>query len=96
MTGYHTATFRLLGTEPQVSATAVSQVEDAERRLGFRFPASIREWYCNGEAIDILAKYSNLDPPIPLSECAVKEWNSLHLLPFKRENQGVCTWVDPA
>ena len=92
MAGYHTATFRLLGTEPEVSAKAVSQVEDAERRLGFRLPASVREWYCNREAIEILAKYSNQDRPIPLSECAAQKWNSLHLLPFKHENQGVCTW----
>jgi len=92
MTAYHTATFRLLRTEPPVSPAAVFQVEDAERRLGFRFPASVREWYCTVEAIDILAKYSNQDPPIPLKEFAVTEWQSLHLLPFKYENQGVCTW----
>jgi len=88
----HTATFRLLRTAPQVSPAAVSQVEDAERRLGFRFPASVREWYCDSEAIDILAKYSNQDPPIPLKKFAVTEWHSLRLLPFKYENQGVCTW----
>jgi len=67
-------------------------VESAERRLGFRLPPAVREWYCNEEAIDILARYSHQDPPIPLKEFAVTEWQSLRLLPFKYENQGVCTW----
>lgn len=92
MTSFHSATFRLLRTEPAVSSAAVSAVENAERRLGFRLPPSVREWYCNAEAIETLAKYSNQDPPIPLEKFAVIEWNSLHLLPFKYENQGVCTW----
>src|ERR1017187_8768301 len=92
MTAFHTATFRLLASEPQVSPAALSQVEEAERRLGFRLPASVREWYSNEEAIDILMKYSNQDPPIPLAKFAVTEWNAHRLLPFKYENQGVCTW----
>jgi hypothetical protein len=92
MTAFHTATFRLLASEPQVSPAALSQVEEAERRLGFRLPVSVREWYSNEDAIEILAKYSNQDPPIPLTEFAVTEWNAHRLLPFKYENQGVCTW----
>jgi hypothetical protein len=92
MTAFHTATFRLLRTEPHVSPAAVSWVEDAERRLGCRLPASVREWYCNAKAIDILSRYSNQDPPIALKKFAVIEWESLRLLPFKYENQGVCTW----
>ena len=92
MTIFHTATFRLLGSKAQVSPVAVSQVDETEQRLGFRLPASVREWYCNEGAIDILAKYSNQDPPILLRNFAVTEWESLRLLPFKYENQGVCTW----
>src|SRR5262245_43388201 len=92
MTPFHSATFRLLRSEPHVSSAARSAVESAERRLVFRLPASVREWYCEEEAIDILAKYSNQDPPISLEELAVIEWQSLRLLPFKYENQGVCTW----
>jgi hypothetical protein len=93
MTRIHSATFRLIGIEPQVSPAAAFDIEDAERRLGFRLPSSVREWYCNEEAIDLLAKYSNQDWPIPLREFAVKEWNTHHLLPFKNENQGVCVWA---
>ncbi len=90
---FHLDTFRLLGIEPQVSSTAVCEVEHAERRLGFRLPLSVREWYCNEGAIDLLAKYSNQDWPISPSEFAVKEWQTHRLLPFKYENQGVCTWA---
>jgi len=70
-----------------------SEVEHAERRLGFRLPPSVREWYSNENAIDILAKYSNSDWPIPLREFSLKEWGKYRLLPFKNENQGVCVWA---
>jgi hypothetical protein len=93
MTHFHSATFRLLQMEPQVLSAAVSEVEQAERELGFRLPPSLREWYCNEGAIDLLAKYSNQDSPIPLREFAVKAWESHRLLPFKDENQGVCIWA---
>jgi hypothetical protein len=93
MTSFHSATFRLLGIEPHQPPAAVSEVEHAERRLGFRLPASIREWYYNEEAIDILAKCSNQDWPIPLWQFAAKERKMDRLLPFKYENQGVCVWA---
>jgi len=50
---------RFLGIEPHESPAARAEVEQAERRLGFRLPASVREWNCNEDAIDILAKYRN-------------------------------------
>src|SRR5262245_55923785 len=92
MTSFHSATYRLLRTEPRLTSAARSNVETAERRLGFQLPASVREWYCDDESISILAKYSNQDPPIPLERIAVIDLNSQRLLPFKNENQGVCTW----
>jgi hypothetical protein len=93
MTAFHSATFRLLKVAPHDSPATRAELEDVERRLGFRLPASVREWYCYEEAIDILAKHSNQDPPIPLREFAVKEYNTQRLLPFKDENQGVCVWA---
>lgn len=75
-----------------MSFSAQAAVENAEHRLGFQFPASLREWYCDDESIDILTRYSNQDPPIPIDRFSVIEWNTLRLLPFKYENQGVCTW----
>jgi len=92
MTFYYSSTFRLLRTEPRLTPAAHFAVESAERDLGFQLPASVREWYSNEDAIDILAQYSNNDPPIALAEFAVIEWRGLRLLPFKNENQGVCTW----
>jgi hypothetical protein len=93
MTQFHAPTFRLLGVQPRVSSTAVSEVEVAERRLSFRLPASVREWYCNENAVELLARYSNDDPPITPREFAVREWNGQQLIPFKNENQGVCVWA---
>jgi hypothetical protein len=90
---FHSATFRLIGIEARVSPRAVSDVENVEGQLGFRLPLSVREWYYNEGAIDILAKYSNGDWPIPLREFVVKEWKTHRLLPFKYENQGVCVWA---
>lgn len=93
MMRFHSATFGLLGIKPKVSSEAVSEVEGEENRMGFRLPASVREWYCNKGGINLLAKYSNQDWPIPLRKFAVKEWKGHRLLPFKYENQGVCTWA---
>lgn len=92
MTSYYSSIFRLLGSEPHVTPAARCAVENAERRLGLQLPASVREWYCNENAIDILARYSNNDWPIAIEEFAVTEWRTLRLMPFKNENQGVCTW----
>ena len=93
MTQYHSATFRVLKTEPQVSPAAVADVESAERRLGFRLPTSVYEWYCLENAIDILARHSNDDRPIPPGDFAVVEWQANKLIPVKIENQGVCVWA---
>jgi hypothetical protein len=92
MPSFHSATCRLLPTELRASAAAVSDVERAEQRLGFRLPASVREWYCNDASINILAEHSNQDRPLPLAKFVVKVWKSRQLLPFQIENQGVCTW----
>jgi hypothetical protein len=93
MPSFHSATFRLLGIEPQNSLAAISDVERAEQRLGLRLPSSVREWYCNAEAIAILGRYSNKDWPIPLCDFVLQDWQGHRLLPFKYENQGVCVWA---
>jgi hypothetical protein len=76
-----------------VSPAAAAEVEHTERRLGFRLPSSVRQWYCNEDAIDLLAKYSNQDWPISLREFAMIKRKTRRLLPFKSENQGVCLWA---
>lgn len=92
MKSYFSATFELLPIMLQSSHVVHSAVESVERRLGFQLPASVREWYSYEQAIEVLASYSNRDRPLPLEEFAVLEWRCHRLLPFKRENQGVCTW----
>ncbi len=92
-TQFHSATFRLLGLEPRVSSAAVAEIEGVERRLGFRLPPSVREWYCYENAVGILARYSNDDWPIRLREFAISEWGEHRLIRFKNENQGVCVWA---
>jgi len=93
MTAFHKATFRLLGAEPIVSAAAESEIQVAERRLGMRLPASVREWYSHAGGIDLLRRFSNQDCPIPLREFLIVEWEAQRLVPFKNENQGVCVWA---
>lgn len=92
MASYHTNTFRLLGAEPHSSSAAISDVACAEKRLGLRLPLSVREWYGYHEAIEILEKHSNQDPPIPIGEFTLSQWGAHRLLPFRIENQGVCIW----
>ena len=90
---YHAATFRLLDSAPRTSAAAKAVVHDAEKRLGLSLPSSVREWYGCEDALAILAKHSNEDPPIAVPDFAVVEWQSRRLLPIRHENQGVCTWA---
>lgn len=93
MKSYHAKTYRLLRSEPRLSVVAGLAVESTERRLRFRLPASVREWYCDEDAIDILAKFSNSDDPIALEKLRVTKWRGMRLLPFKNENQGLATWA---
>jgi hypothetical protein len=90
---FHTSTSRLLGIEPEVTADAQAEVKNAERRLGITMPASIRDWYERGDAIQILAEHSNNDPPIRIADFAAMRWDSHTLVPIRYENQGVCTWA---
>jgi len=90
---WHTRTFGLLGFEPHDCAAAEAAVQQAEKRLGMSLPHSVRDWYVREGAIKILADHSNADPPIPMKDFAVVGWQAHQLLPFRHENQGVCTWA---
>ncbi len=70
MASFHSATLELLGIPPRISAAAVGELERTERRLGMRLPPAVREWYSYDETLDILARHSNQDPPIPVGEFA--------------------------
>src|SRR5258706_593941 len=89
----HSATFQLLGFEPQNSGAAEAAVRQVEMRLAISLPKSVRDWYGRQDAVRILADHSNADPPIPMKDFALLDWQSHQLLPFRNENQGVCTWA---
>ncbi|WP_425616895.1 SMI1/KNR4 family protein [Anatilimnocola sp. NA78] len=104
---YHAKTMKLLGLDARPSIQNIARIEQAEQRLGFTFPAAVREWYQLPRALAILAKGSNDDIAIPLEdfeldpfgvdefvrdEFAADEPDLQRLLPIKRENQGVCVW----
>jgi len=90
---FHTATFRLLKYEPRISTTARIAVGDAENRLGFSLPSSVRDWYTHDGAIQILYENSNQDPPMAVEDFAMVQWQSRTLIPIRHENQRVCTWA---
>ena len=90
---YHTATFRLLNSEPRTSTATEVALRETESRLGFGLPSSVREWYACEDAIRILAQHSNQDPPVGVRDFALTERQSRRLLPIRHENQGVCTWA---
>ncbi|HEV2328943.1 MAG TPA: hypothetical protein VGY56_09175, partial [Verrucomicrobiae bacterium] len=86
---FHSATFRLLNFEPEISRPAQQAVMNSETRLGVQFPRSIRDWYYQDGAIQILAEHSNADPPEAVESLEIFEWQSRRLLPIRYENQGV-------
>lgn len=92
MPSLHTKTYRLLGTTPHESQSAIDQLKDAEKRLGMKLPRSVCDWYSDRDALSVLASHSNDDPPIPINEFTLEQWDSSDLLPFRHENQGVCVW----
>ena len=90
---FHSATFRLLNFEPEISRTAQQLVADSENRLGLQLPQSVRDWYCRDDAVRILAEHSNQDPPVAVEVMEIVERQGRHLLVIRYENQGVCMWA---
>lgn len=92
MSNFHSKTFKLQGVTPRLSQPAIAEIHECETRLGAQLPASVREWYSNENAIEILARHSNADPAIYVKDFKVEQSDSKVLLPFKVENQSVCAW----
>lgn len=90
---YHDRSYRLLGTTLIEDAVSIQRLADVQRRLGRTMPPSAAEWYRRGDAISILRKHSNDDPPIDVAAFETIAWQSRLLLPIRHENQGVCTWA---
>jgi hypothetical protein len=71
------------------------EVDDAERILGLKIPAAIREWYSAIDGRSILEKYSNDDHALPPAEFELVTDGEHRLVKFMIENQGVCWWGFP-
>lgn len=90
---HHDRSYRLLGTTLIEDAVSVQRLAEVQRRLRLSMPPSVAEWYRRSDAISILRKHSNDDPPIDVSAFETITWQSRLLLPIRYENQGVCTWA---
>lgn len=99
---YHKRTFALLGLNAVLNPKAEASISKAERRLGYRLPASLREWYSLEGAERILNRFARCDAPIPLRkfgvQCAEEDeseellaWDKGYLI-IRFEEQGVCKW----
>ncbi|MES2790772.1 MAG: SMI1/KNR4 family protein, partial [Planctomycetota bacterium] len=100
---FHLDTLKLLGVAPAVSQSSAAELDDAERRIGRKLPASVREWYSLDGARSLLRQYSNDDRPVDVREFGLARNDTLgggphdllarDLVVFRYENQAVCVWA---
>ena len=100
---YHRDVVTLLPKPPAFSASAAKLLDQRERELGIRFPASVREWYSLERAVDLLRQHSNSDEPVAADKLGEpfadwygggrRDFVADGLLVFMCENQGVCNWA---
>ncbi len=100
---YHAKSSELLGIVPVESAGAIQELQRVEQRIGRELPASVKQWYSQENACQLLLEYSNADPPLEISELGgplhdtsgggPHDLLSRNLLVFRYENQGVCIWA---
>lgn len=86
-----------------VSPSAAKALAEVEERIWRGLPASVREWYEQEDACQLLLDYSNGDPPLEIERFgeALRDTHgggphdllARGLLPFRFENQGVCVWA---
>lgn len=100
---YHRNAVALLRKQPKISASAAKRLDQRERELGIRLPASVREWYSLELAVDLLRQHSNSDEPVAPDKLGNpfpdwygggrRDFVADGLLVFMHENQGVCNWA---
>lgn len=88
----HERTLRLLGIKANSNGN-MERIKKTESRLGVNLPSVFKEWYSLSESDEILRKYSNDDQPIPCEQFKLSMHDGKQLVPFKIENQSVCTWA---
>ncbi len=70
----------------------LDEISEAEKILGVKFPAAVREWYSDIDGRFVLERYSNGDHALPPTEFTLHEIDDLPIVKFMTENQGVCWW----
>lgn len=93
MLQHHAKALQLAGVQPRPAAQAAKSIAAIEHRIRRPLPASLREWYSLEGACDLLLRHSNSDPPVALADLGCSDLIARNLLPFRHENQGVCTWA---
>lgn len=87
---YHMTSVGLI--EKPVPAGDPDRVASAEARLGFQFPASVREWYSAIDGRYVLSRYSNDDVTLEPEDFRLERVAGRKLVVVLIENQGVCWW----
>jgi hypothetical protein len=88
---YHQATLDLIGLEVQPGEPNPALMRWATRH-GHAVPASVKEWYSLPDAVALLFRYSNQDPPLEPGEFRVDCYQEKPVWTCIIENQGVCRW----
>jgi hypothetical protein len=90
---YHQATLDLLGIAPAVSPDRVATVRAREQACGYRFPASVAEWYSLEGAEDLFHEHTGGEWLTPLEELGGDvDQLRLGFLCVADENQGAVVW----
>ena len=79
---FHQASFNLIGAMPLFGSSRLTDL-----------PASVAEWYSCSNALELLARYSNDDHPLPPDEFRRHTFDNHKLVVFMIENQNVCWWA---
>ena len=87
---YHETTAALI--EEPFPAGDANRVASAEKKLGVRFPASVREWYSSIDGRYVLSRYSNNDVALEPEDFRLERIEGKELVAVLLENQGVCWW----
>jgi hypothetical protein len=88
---YHARTLQRIN-QPVPTGNA-DTVAEAEKKLGVRLPASVKEWYCEVDGQCLLAKHSNNDRALAPGEFTRVDIDCKCLMIILHENQGVCWWA---
>lgn len=97
---FHQNSFKIIGTTPAVSQSALDQLRALEDRCPGGLPIAVKEWYALADSHQILRK-ATCHSPVPVTELGEPiDWLDApidlvtqELLMVMSENQGACHWA---